>query len=102
LNSSYDDLWSGAWDELFPNDEVAVIDGESYPDHGEVWRRDWHAEPFTQSDAVGSRLRFLTPISGIHVEKTITLRVGETRIEFQHRFTNPNPLGDPPALPGWQ
>ena len=37
LNSRYDDVWSGGWDELFPNDEVATIEGEAYPDHGELW-----------------------------------------------------------------
>src|SRR3977135_3714353 len=36
LNSRYDDVWSGGWDELFPTDEVATIDGETYPDHGEL------------------------------------------------------------------
>ena len=26
-NSRYDDVWSGGWDELFPNDEISVIEG---------------------------------------------------------------------------
>jgi hypothetical protein len=33
--------------------------------YDDLWTGNWHAEPFTQSD--------------------------EARIEFQHRFTNPNP-----------
>ena len=33
----YDDVWSGGWDEVFPNDAPGVIHGERYPDHGEVW-----------------------------------------------------------------
>ena len=56
-NSRYDDVWCGGWDELFPNDEVAVIEGESYPDHGELWTGDWAAEPFSAADEVGVRLR---------------------------------------------
>src|SRR4051812_20407604 len=36
IHSRYDDVWSGGWDELFPNDESAVIEGEQYPDHGEL------------------------------------------------------------------
>src|SRR5262249_19675590 len=33
-------------------------------------------------------LRYVTPISSIEVEKTITLKSDASRIEFQHRFTN--------------
>ena len=88
LNARYDDVWSGGWDELFPNDEVAVIDGETYPDHGELWTGQWRAEPFSQEDEAGVRLRFTTPISSIEVEKTIRLGRDQCRIEFDHRFTN--------------
>jgi hypothetical protein len=88
LNSRYDDVWSGGWDELFPNDEVASIEGESYPDHGELWTGEWQFEPFTNGEEAGVRLRFDTPISSIRVEKVITLRSDLARIFFQHRFTN--------------
>ena len=87
-NSRYDDVWSGGWDELFPNDEVALIEGESYPDHGELWTGEWQAEPFSNVDEVGVRLRCVTPISSIEVEKTIRLRLGLACLEFRHRFTN--------------
>jgi hypothetical protein len=87
-NSRYDDVWSGGWDELFPNDEVSVIEGESYPDHGELWTGEWEAEPWSRADEVGVRLRYTTPISSIEVEKTIRLRRDQPRIEFQHRFSN--------------
>ncbi|MBZ5683571.1 MAG: DUF4432 family protein [Acidobacteriia bacterium] len=88
MNARYDDVWSGGWDELFPNDEVAVIDGESYPDHGELWTGQWTVEPFSQLDQAGIRLRCMTPISSIEVEKTILLQSGQARIEFDHCFTN--------------
>jgi hypothetical protein len=88
MGSRYDDVWSGGWDELFPNDEVAVIEGESYPDHGELWTGQWTAEPFSEAGLAGVRLRYVTPISSIEVEKTISLRSNQARIEFQHRFTN--------------
>jgi len=87
-NSRYDDVWSGGWDELFPNDEISAIEGEGYPDHGELWTGEWEAEPFSTPDEVGVRLRYATPISAIEVEKTIRLRPEQARIEFHHRFTN--------------
>ena len=89
INSRYDDVWSGGWDELFPNDEATSIDGESYPDHGEVWTGNWRAEPFSAADEVGVRLTHWTPISGIVIEKTLRLRRDQAGIEFQHVMRNP-------------
>ena len=88
MNSRYDDVWCGGWDELFPNDEVATIDGESYPDHGELWTGEWQAQPFEKPGEVGVALRFLTPISSIRIEKVVTLRADESRVHFRHTFTN--------------
>lgn len=87
-NSRYDDVWSGGWDELFPNDEVALIESESYPDHGELWTGNWEAESFSNAEEAGVRLRYVTPISAMGVEKTIRLRPDQARIHFHHRFTN--------------
>ena len=87
-NPRYDDVWSGGWDELFPNDEVSVIEGEVYPDHGELWTTAWDAEPLLGGDRAGVRLRCITPISAIEVEKVIWLCPNQSRIEFEHRFTN--------------
>lgn len=89
MNSRYDDVWSGGWDELFPNDEAAPLDGEAYPDHGEVWTSPWHAEPFATRDEVGVHLRLVTPISAIRLEKTIRLRRDSSRIAFRHTLSNP-------------
>lgn len=88
MNSRYDDVWSGGWDELFPNDENVLIDGEMYPDHGELWTGQWRAEPFSNSEMVGVRLRFITPISAIVIEKTLELRRDAAQIAFRHVFRN--------------
>ncbi len=88
MNARYDDVWCGGWDELFPNDEVASIGGERYPDHGEAWTAEWKAEPFEKPGEVGVVLTVRTPISSIHIEKAITLRENEARLRFQHKFTN--------------
>jgi hypothetical protein len=88
IHACYDDVWSGGWDELFPNDEEAVIRGERYPDHGELWSAAWEAEPFTCADKVGVTLRLRTPLSSITVEKAIVLHHGSAQLHFSHRFTN--------------
>lgn len=88
LHACYDDVWSGGWDELFPNDEEALIAGQRYPDHGEFWTARWDAEPFTSAHEVGVALHLRTPLSAITVEKTITLRRNEAQLRFSHRLKN--------------
>jgi hypothetical protein len=39
--SSYDDVWAGGWEELFPNDSAIDFEGRSLPDHGEWWTTAW-------------------------------------------------------------
>lgn len=88
IHSHYDDVWSGGWDELFPNDEPAVIEGEQFPDHGELWTGSWEAEPFSRAGEVGVTLRFTTPISSIAFERTILLSSESSVLHFRHRLTN--------------
>lgn len=39
--ASYDDVWAGGWEELFPNDAPADFEGRALPDHGEWWTTAW-------------------------------------------------------------
>ncbi|HZB88353.1 MAG TPA: hypothetical protein VE291_06835 [Terracidiphilus sp.] len=84
----YDDLWSGGWDEIFPNDEADTLEGLQLPDHGELWTGCWHSEPFEGEQTTSVRLRLTTPISRFKVEKTITLRPENAAFEVRYRFTN--------------
>lgn len=87
LGSHFDDTWAGGWDDLFPNDQEATINGEDYPDHGELWTGSWDAEGFSSEGEARITLSFTTPISGIEIEKTIFM--GENgRLRLQHRLTN--------------
>jgi hypothetical protein len=88
IDVPYDDVWSGGWDELFPNDEPGPVNGHMLPDHGELWTGNWHAEPFERADAIGVHLRLTTPISNFLVERTLLLCVDRPSFEIQYRFTN--------------
>jgi len=88
IHAPYDDVWSGGWDELFPNDEAGPLLGDTYPDHGELWTGNWSAEPFQTPDAVGVHLTLATPISNFKVERTLQLRKNSASFEIRYRFTN--------------
>jgi hypothetical protein len=87
-NTSYDDVWSGGWDELFPNDEAGTLQGKLLPDHGELWTGAWRAEPFQNDASAGVHLRYTTPISNFLAEKTLLLRPERAAFEIRYRFTN--------------
>jgi len=89
FHSVYDDQFFGGWDELFPNDMPETIAEEAYPDHGEIWTLPWQyaVEKSTAEEAV-IRLWTDTPISACRVEKTVTLRAGESKLRFRHRIVN--------------
>ena len=88
LYASYDDTWSGGWDELFPNDEAGELLGWNLPDHGELWTGEWQAEPVEADGAAGLRLRFETPVSHFLVEKTVLLRPASAVLEVRYKLTN--------------
>lgn len=88
LYASYDDTWSGGWDELFPNDEAAELLGYSLPDHGELWTGEWQAEHVDAPGWSGLRLRYNTPVSHFLVEKTLILRPSNSVLEARYKLTN--------------
>jgi hypothetical protein len=90
IHECYDDVWSGGWDELFPNDEAGTLLGQHLPDHGELWTGNWQADAFEDKDSVGVHLRFTTPISSFMAERTIRLKPLSANFEIQYRFTNRN------------
>jgi len=88
LYASYDDSWSGGWDDLFPSDEPGDVLGYSVPDHGELWTGEWQAEEVDVRGARGLRLRYSTPVSHFLVEKTLALRPGRAVLDVTYRLTN--------------
>jgi galactose mutarotase-like enzyme len=87
LDASYDDTWSGGWDELFPNDEAGELLGYNLPDHGELWTGAWHAER-SEGDQPALHLRLETPITRFLVEKTLVLRPAQAVLEVRYKLTN--------------
>ena len=89
LGASYDDNFSGGWDELFPNDAPTEFQGRNLPDHGELWCQPWDIEVIREdAEEVTILLRRAGTASAALMEKWITLRDGESMLRFRHRITN--------------
>jgi hypothetical protein len=87
MGAKFDDVWSGGWDELIPNDLPTPVPGnEMLPDHGEVWSQpsEW------QVKADQSSVRFVNhgQVLPTMFEKIISLRSGESYCTVQYRLTN--------------
>ncbi len=87
FGSTFDEVFMGGWDELFPNDEEAVFNDSKFPDHGEFWSIPWHCEPEQSEGEVNLRLSATGPVTGVRLEKRIRLNAGEPdKIHFWHRL----------------
>jgi len=43
--ASFDDVWCGGWDEIFPTDPPCADAANSYHDHGDLWIGPWSVTP---------------------------------------------------------
>ena len=90
MGTKFDDVWSGGWDELMPNDIPSPVFGnEMLPDHGEIWSQpsEWHIK----SEDTSVRFVNYGHVLPTVFEKTISLLPGESHCTIQYRLTNMGP-----------
>jgi len=90
IGTKFDDVWSGGWDELMPNDiPTPAYGNEMLPDHGEIWSQpsEW------QIKANETSVRFLNfgHVLPTVFEKTISLLPEESHCTIKYRLTNMGP-----------
>lgn len=71
--ASYDDVWAGGWEELFPNDAAGPFEGRDLPDHGEWWTMAWDAATAEDDDGVSVTLTAQAHIVRAACTKTFRL-----------------------------
>lgn len=84
----FDDVWSGGWDEIFPNDAESVVGSERFPDMGEVWALPWDYQLERQASSVTLTTSVKTPISPVEIKRKLTLRSGEPRFTCRYEIKN--------------
>ena len=93
FGARYDDVWSGGWDELLPNDvPTPVAFGDTLPDHGEVWAQasEWSVVEDTSAQVA---VRFVNygRVWPTRFEKTLALRAGDSHLSVSYRYANQGP-----------
>jgi len=88
FGSTFDDVFHGGWDDLFPNDVPENLAGELYPDHGELWALAWDWTASGSADEVWIDLTVSTPISACTMVKRLTLRAGERALRITQTLSN--------------
>jgi hypothetical protein len=81
---AYDPVFFGGIDEQIPCDGPEVVDGVTYPDHGELWTQalepDW--------DGVSLCLDGHLPVLGFHYQRWIELVPGAAEVRLRYRLEN--------------
>lgn len=85
VGASFDDNWTGGWDEIFPNDAAGEFQGRNLVDHGELWSQVWQVVE-TTSHAI--KLTYQCQTVPVAVEKIITLNATQPEAKIEYRFQN--------------
>ena len=82
--ADYDANFYGGIDELIPNDIPENVDGNEYPDHGELWTTSLKYEIHKDSITVFGKLK----LSGLYYKKTVTLDAQMPIIHLAYNIKN--------------
>jgi len=88
FGSRFDDVWSGGWDEIFPNDAESTVGNERYPDMGEVWSIEWDSEVHEGRNESTLVTSVDCPITPVSISRRITMHKGASGFDCAYEFTN--------------
>ena len=88
FGSGFDNVWCGGWEEMFPSAVSEEINGQQFPDHGEIWSLPWTATQEETPRSASLRLSCKTPISGVSVEKCLSLAGDAAKLHVAYTIRN--------------
>lgn len=84
--TSYDDVWAGGWEELFPNDAPCSFEGRQLPDHGEWWTLRWSITSESADRGASVTLRAESSILRARCIKEFHLEDDGARLSVTYRI----------------
>jgi hypothetical protein len=88
FGSRFDDVWSGGWDEIFPNDAESTVGSEHYPDMGELWTLEWVYSIQQSRGSVTLTTTVKAPITPAQITRKLTLAAGEALFTADYEILN--------------
>lgn len=85
IGASFDQHWSGGWDEIFPNDAAVEFQGRQLVDHGELWSQAWD---ILEQSQLRIKLGLSCQTVPVRVEKTIQLDEVNPTLQIDYTFEN--------------
>jgi galactose mutarotase-like enzyme len=85
IGASFDDHWTGGWDEIFPNDVAGEFQGRQLVDHGELWSSAWEVIANSSFSITMTRDCQTVPV---RIEKTIRLDTAQPQAQIEYLFQN--------------
>jgi hypothetical protein len=85
VGASFDEEWTGGWDEVFPNDAAGAFQGRNLVDHGELWSQWWE---ILQCLPLSTTLGYQCQTVPVRVEKTIQLDPIRSEAKLIYEFEN--------------
>ncbi|MBD2156161.1 DUF4432 family protein [Leptolyngbya sp. FACHB-16] len=85
IGASFDEAWTGGWDEVFPNDAAGPFGGRNLVDHGELWSQRWDV---LESSPFSITLGYQCQTVPIQVTKSIQLDPEQPEARLVYEFQN--------------
>lgn len=85
VGASFDDHWTGGWDEMFPNDVAGAFRSYQLVDHGELWSQAWKV---IESSRFSVKMAYQCQTVPVAVEKTIRLHETKAEATIAYLFQN--------------
>jgi len=85
VGASFDENWTGGWDEVFPNDAAGEFQGHHLVDHGELWSQSWEV---TESTKLGVTMRYVCQTVPVTVTKNIRISATKPKAAIVYTFQN--------------
>lgn len=82
--TSYDEVWAGGWEELFPNDAPGRFEGRDLPDHGEWWTLPWSVESIRDGESATLTLTAVSSIVRARCRKEFRLGAAGSTLEVRY------------------
>jgi hypothetical protein len=82
--TSYDEVWAGGWEELFPNDALGRFEGRDLPDHGEWWTLPWCVDSTLEGESATLTLTAVSSIVRTRCKKEFRLGAAGSTLEVRY------------------